>query len=89
VISFGPHMIFPDAWASGPPDPPEVEICPACGWRQATGDGYCLDCASPLDDIDYMEWTGATGTCKFGGPAPCIDDICHALGGCMHYEGGR
>jgi hypothetical protein len=25
--------------------------------------------------------------CKYGGPAPCIDDICHGLGGCMGYEG--
>lgn len=45
-------------------------------------DGFC--CA----DCDSDEWAEATDVCKFGGPAPCIDDVCHALGGCMHYGGG-
>lgn len=31
MISFGRHMIFPDRWADGPPDPPDFGECPSCG----------------------------------------------------------
>lgn len=48
--------------------------------------------ADPYDDVVYDDEDledddeDATGVCKFGGPAPCIDDICHAIGGCMHWQ---
>jgi hypothetical protein len=64
--------------------------CSYCGDRVPeselvwTGDEDGFACAECSED----EWFEATGVCKFGGPAPCIDDICHGLGGCMHYEGG-
>lgn len=49
-----------------------------------TGGDEEYACKACCDD----EWLEAFDVCKNGGPAPCIDDICHALGGCMLYADG-
>ena len=73
--------------------------CRRCFGNGVGDDGdWCQDCegtgcsAYPFCTADHdseADWAEATGVCKHGGPAPCMDDICHALGGCMLYEGGR
>jgi hypothetical protein len=55
--------------------------CATCLGNGILDDGYpCPDCREWEDDEDYA------GECIHGGPAPCIDDICHAVGGCMHWK---
>lgn len=51
--------------------------------RSAGSDDDDDDAYDDLEDDDVED---ATGVCKFGGPAPCIDDICHAIGGCMGWQ---
>jgi len=34
VIDFGNGTIFPDAWADGPPDPPEGRTCERCSYEE-------------------------------------------------------
>lgn len=69
--------------------PPTIEICPSCGWNQATSDGYCLDCARLAeDDGEYdvgCSHCGGEGLC-YDGSDPlgnCPDEMhdCHACGG--------
>lgn len=48
MINYGNGMIFPDAWAYGPPDPPEGPECVECGSSNVNLDGWdidkCQDC---------------------------------------------
>lgn len=37
------------------------------------------------DDLEDED-EDATGVCKYGGLAPCVDDVCHAIGGCMGWQ---
>lgn len=74
-----------------------ILICPDCGDVEIDESDLCAFCSEVFNsdcDCERREQCESCaaeedlgGGCKLGGPAPCIDDICHALGGCMHYAG--
>lgn len=49
-------------------------------------DPHPYDDDDVYDDEDLEDDEDVTGVCKYGGLAPCVDDICHAIGGCMHWR---
>lgn len=52
MINYGNGMIFPDAWAGGPPDPPEGPECALCGDTGYAENSYedCPACGAMSDE---------------------------------------
>jgi predicted amidophosphoribosyltransferase len=49
----------------------QVLICRACGWAEATADGFCLECAAPetFEDAIGCDMCGA----HIDDPCDCFD----------------
>jgi hypothetical protein len=65
-------------------------LCPDClGHGRLAGqydDDWCERCQGDGGWYEEEErWDEAEGVCKAGGPAPCVDDVCHGIGGCMLF----